>query len=67
MTGKIWRCVGDLMEMRLYLSGRTEKNHEILSHVSRVNFEFKKIWKLTLGLLFWYFPGVTETKHGETY
>jgi len=37
-----WKKYGnvrDLIEIRLYLSGRTEKNHEILSHDNRVNFE----------------------------
>jgi len=37
-----WRKHGrvcNLIDIRLYLSGRTEKNHEIISHDSRVNFE----------------------------
>lgn len=37
-----WKKYGnarDLMEIRLYLCGRTEKNQEILSHDSRMNFE----------------------------
>ena len=36
---KKYGSVRDLIEVRLYLSGRTEKNHEIVSHDSRVNFE----------------------------
>lgn len=37
-----WKKYGnvrDLIEIRLYLSGRAEKNHEFLSHDSRGNFE----------------------------
>jgi len=36
---KKYGSVRDLIEIRPYLSGWTEKNHEILSHGSRVNFE----------------------------
>jgi hypothetical protein len=36
---KKYGSVRDLIEIRLYLSGRAEKNHEILSHDRRMNFE----------------------------
>jgi hypothetical protein len=36
---KKYGSVRDLIEIRLHLFGRTEKNHEILSQDSRVQFE----------------------------